>query len=307
MEYNLYTVSKIIKLGRFQYLLGDFLLFTMGALLAILFDAQIVLSKFVLGYAILFTAHLSVHYSNDYFDANVDQHTSPTAISGGSGILIENPELKEFAKWFSLAIMSLSITLTALFTVIFNYPLTFFLFLFFGNMLAWFYTAPPIRLSYRRLGEVANIIAVVIFLGTGYFVLQGTLDLPFILFSIPIIFLNLIFIVSFQIPDMEGDKLGGKLTWIVLKGRDFGFKIIAVSALSATVSFLILQFTNLYPSIIDFRVLALISLISVSLGIIGILKRPDNRESATKMAIINVAALFIISILIDLYFIILII
>jgi len=307
MEYNLNTVSKIIKLGRLQYLLGDFLLFTMGALLAILFNAQFVLSKFVFGYAILFTAHLSVHYSNDYFDSKVDQHTTPTTISGGSGILIENPELKEFAKWFSIGIMSLSIILTALFTIIFNYPITFFLFLFFGNMLAWFYTAPPIKLSYRKLGEVANIIAVVIFLGTGYFVLQGTLDLPFILFSIPIIFLNLIFIVSFQIPDMEGDKLGGKITWIVLKGREFGFKIIAISASLATVLFLILPFTNVFPSIIDFRVLALISLISLSLGIIGILKRPNNRESTTKMAIINVAALFIISILIDLYFIMLII
>jgi 1,4-dihydroxy-2-naphthoate octaprenyltransferase len=303
MEYNLNTVFKIIKLGRLQYLIGDFLLFTMGALLAISFNAEFVLGKFVLGYAILFTAHLSVHYSNDYFDANVDKHTSPTAISGGSGILVENPELKEFAKWFSIGIMSLSITLTAAFTVIFKYPITFFLFLLFGNMLAWFYTAPPIKLSYRRLGEVANIIAVVIFLGTGYFALQRTLDLPFFLFSIPIIFLNLIFIVSFQIPDMEGDKLGGKMTWIASKGREFGFKIIAISGLLATVSFFILPYTNLFPLIIDFRVLALISLISLCLGIIGILKRPVNRESATKIAIINVAALFIISILIDLYFI----
>jgi len=301
MGYNLNTVFKIIKLGRLKYLIGDFLLFTMGALLAILFNAEFVLGKFVLGYAILFTAHLSVHYSNDYFDANVDKHTSPTAISGGSGILVENPELKEFAKWFSIGIMSLSITLTAAFTVIFKYPITFFLFLLFGNMLAWFYTAPPIKLSYRRLGEVANIIAVVIFLGTGYFALQRTLDLPFFLFSIPIIFLNLIFIVSFQIPDMEGDKLGGKMTWIASKGREFGFKIIAISGLLATVSFFILPYTNLFPSIIDFRVLALISLISLCLGIIGILKRAVNRESATKIAIINVTSLFIISILIDLY------
>ncbi|MBZ2164539.1 prenyltransferase [Methanobacterium spitsbergense] len=303
MEYNLNTLSKIIKLGRFKYLLGDFLLFTMGALLAILLNAEFVLSKFVLGYAILFTAHLSVHYSNDYFDSNVDQHTSPTVISGGSGILVDNPELKEFAKWFSIIIMSISIILTAVFTVIFKYPITFFLFLLFGNMLAWFYTAPPIKLSYRRLGEVANIIAVVIFLGTGYFALQRTLDLSFFLFSIPIIFLNLVFIVSFQIPDMEGDKLGGKITWIVLKGREFGFKIIAISGLLATISFLILPFTNMFPLRIDFHVLALISLISLSLGIIGMIKRPVNRESATKLAIINVAALFIISILIDLYFI----
>jgi 1,4-dihydroxy-2-naphthoate octaprenyltransferase len=39
---------------------------------------------------------------------------------------------------------------------------------------------------------------------------------------------------------MEGDKLGGKITWIASKGREFGFKIIAISGLLATVSFFIL-------------------------------------------------------------------
>ena len=74
--------------------------------------------------------------------------------------------------------MGLSIFLAAAFTVIFHYPVTYFLFLLFGNLLAWYYTAPPIKLVYRRLGEVANIIAVIIFLGAGYFTLMGTLDLP---------------------------------------------------------------------------------------------------------------------------------
>ncbi len=55
MEYNFNTVLKIIKLGRPQYLAGDFLLFTMGALLAVLLGAEFFLSKFILGYSILFT------------------------------------------------------------------------------------------------------------------------------------------------------------------------------------------------------------------------------------------------------------
>ncbi|HML04147.1 MAG TPA: prenyltransferase [Methanobacterium sp.] len=303
MNYNSDTLIKIIKLGRPQYLAGDFLLFTMGALLAVLFNAEFVLSKFILGYAILFTAHLSVHYSNDYFDADVDKYTTPTAISGGSGILVKNPELKEFSKWFSIFIMILSITLTSIFTVIFNYPVTFFLFLLFGILLAWFYTAPPFKLSYRKLGEVANIIAVVIFLGTGYFAIMGTLDLPFLIFAIPVIFLNLIFIISFQIPDMEGDILGGKNTWITSKGREFGFKAVAISGFLATISFLIIPFINLFPKNLNFGVLALISLISLSLGIIELIKKPKNREIATKFAVINVAALFLMSILIDCYFI----
>ena len=96
--------KKIVKLGRPQYLVGDFLIFTMGALLAVLISAPFVLNKFLLGYVILMLAHLSVHYSNDYFDSELDKFNNPTPISGGSGILVENPELKEFSKWFSLAL-----------------------------------------------------------------------------------------------------------------------------------------------------------------------------------------------------------
>ncbi len=303
MNYNTDTIIKIIKLGRPQYLAGNFLLFTMGALLAVLLNAEFVLSKFILGYAILFTAHLSVHYSNDYFDFEVDHYTQPSAISGGSGVLVENPELKEFSKWFSLLIMGISISLAAAFTFIFNYPITFFLFLLFGNLLAWFYTAPPIKLVYRRLGEVANIIAVIIFLGTGYFALMGTLDLPFFIFSIPVIFLQIIFINSFEIPTMEGDKLGNKITWIVIKGREFGFKLNLIAALLATISFFLIQYTGVFPPSIDFRVLGFVSLISLTLGIIGMIKKPFDMESATKFATFNIAALFLMSFLIDIYFI----
>jgi 1,4-dihydroxy-2-naphthoate octaprenyltransferase len=303
MDYNIKTLIKIIKLGRPQYLAGNFLIFTMGALLAILLNAEFILSKFILGYSILFTAHLAVHYSNDYFDFEVDHYTQPSAISGGSGVLVENPELKEFSKWFSLLITGISISLAAAFTVIFKYPVIFFLFLFFGNLLAWFYTAPPIKLVYRRLGEVANIIAVIIFLGTGYFALNGTLDLPFFIFSIPVIFLQIIFINSFEIPTLEGDKLGNKITWIVLKGREFGFRLNLISGFLATLSFIIIPYTHLFPSIIDFKVLTLISLISLSLGIIALIKRWFDVESATKFATINVLALFLMSFLIDIYFI----
>jgi 1,4-dihydroxy-2-naphthoate octaprenyltransferase len=302
MNKNADTLFKIIKMGRPHVLLGNFLLFTMGALLAVLLNAQFNLTQFILGYSILFTAHLSVHYSNDYFDFETDQYNIPNTISKGRGILVENPYLKEFSIRFSILLMMMSLTLAAFFTFIFNYPLTFFFFFLFGNLLAWFYTAPPIKLVYRRLGEIANIIAVIIFLGAGYFTLMGTLDLPFFVFSIPIIFLQIIFINCFEIPDMEGDKLGGKTTWIVSWGREFGFRLIAISAFLTTISFFLISFTNLFPTNINFRILAFISLIGLGMGIFGLYKKPVDRKSATELASKNVASLFLISTLVNFYF-----
>jgi len=172
----------------------------------------------------------------------------------------------------------------------------------FGNILAWFYAAPPIKLSYRGLGEFRNTAIALLFPGMGYFALMGTLDLPFFVFVISMLFLQMLFTGSVEIPDMEGDRLGGKMAWIASKGREFGFKMIAISGFLATISFFIIPFTNLFSQNIDFRILALISLISLSLGIIGLIKKPVDRESATKLTCINVIAFFLMSILINAYF-----
>lgn len=143
MNYNLDTIVKIIKLGRPMFLFDGFLLFVIGALLAVIFNAEFNLSKFLFGYSILLLCHLAVHYSNDYYDSKTDKFFGPSPISGGSGILIENPELKEFSKYFAVLLNFSSVALAAVFTVIYSYTIGFFLLALFGNLLAWFYTAPP--------------------------------------------------------------------------------------------------------------------------------------------------------------------
>ena len=72
--------------------------FLIGALFAVLLNAQFVLSKFIWGFLILFMASMAIHYANDYFDFEVDKYGTVTPFSGGSGILVENPELKEYQK-----------------------------------------------------------------------------------------------------------------------------------------------------------------------------------------------------------------
>jgi len=245
MNLNYDKLIKIIKLGRFQFILAGFLYFCIGAFLAVLLNAEFTLNKFLLGYAIFFMSQLSMHYSNDYFDLEADKHSKPSQFAGGSGILVENPELKEFSKWLSVTLLSLSLILAAVFVILFSYSLGFFLFVVFGNFLAWFYAAPPIKLSYNRLGEVSTISVGFLMPAMGYLTLMGTINMPFVIFSIPLLLYQLLFINAVQIPDMEGDKLGGKITWIVSKGRKFGFKIIVVSGILATLSFFGISITNI--------------------------------------------------------------
>ncbi len=244
---------------------------------------------------------MAIHYGNDYFDYELDKYGKPTPFTGGSGILVENPELRGISKKLSIIFICLSLIAGVFFTVIYSYPVSFLLFIAFGNFLVWFYAAPPIKLSYRKLGEFSNVFNGFLLPGMGYFVVMGTLDIRFLIFSIPLLFLQLLFTVGVEIPDFEGDKLGGKITWIVSRGRKFGFNLIAISGFMSTISFLLIPYTNLFPPSINFRILALISLLPLSLGIIGMIKKPIEKEPATKLATINVATVFAALILIDCY------
>ena len=297
------TIIKVLKMGRFQFIFGGFLYFCLGAFFAVLLNAQFNIDKFLLGYAIFFMAHLSMHFSNDYFDLETDKYGTPSQFAGGSGILVENPDLRSFAYWFSITLMSLSLILAALFTYIFSYTVFFFLFVLLGNLLAFFYAAPPIKLSYTGLGEISTISLGFLMPAMGYLTIMGTINLPFIIFSIPLMIYMLLFINAVQIPDMEGDKLGGKATWIVRKGRIFGFKTIAIAGLLATFSYIILSLTNIYPTTINFKVISFLSIIPLTFAILSYLKRSNNRTNATNLVNRNLSSLILFLIIINIYFI----
>jgi len=293
------TILKIIRLGRFQFIIGGFLFFCAGALLALLLNAQFSLNKFIMGYAALFAAHLSVSYSNDYFDVEVDKFQEPTRFSGGTGVLVANPELRRFSKNFALALMGLSMALAIITTIIFNLPLYFFLLILSGNILGWYYSAPPIKLSYRGLSEFATVLTGFIVPGVGYVILMGKLDLAFFIFVIPLMLYELFFIINVEIPDMEADRLGGKKNLIVAYGRELGFIIGATAALMATLSYLLM---TLYSSNINWVMIVAFSLVPLTFGILCAIKRPIDRIHAIKWVNYNLLSLSIFIILINAYF-----
>ena len=88
-------MAKLLRVGRPQFLISGLALFVFGALLAVLLGAPFFLSRLILGYLVILPAQLSVHYSNDYFDVAVDRLGGATPFSGGSGVLLEHPELRK--------------------------------------------------------------------------------------------------------------------------------------------------------------------------------------------------------------------
>ena len=98
-----------------------------------------------------------------------------------------------------------------------------------GVGLAFFYHAPPLRLAYRGLGELAVALAYgpVIAAGT-YLVQRHTIDAPVMIASVPIALAIGGFLWVNEFPDARADAAAGKRTLVVRLGRPRAAVVFAV-------------------------------------------------------------------------------
>jgi 1,4-dihydroxy-2-naphthoate octaprenyltransferase len=295
-------MTQLLRLARPQFIIFGLALFVFGVTWAVLLGTPFILSRTLFGYLILLPAHLSVSYSNDYFDVDVDKFNRPTFISGGSGILVDHPELRKPAKKIAIVLILLSLTLGIIFQIVYSFPIWFLGFVLLGCLLGWFYSAPPLRLAYRGLGELSMILSIGLLIpGFGYFITSGQINRDGTIFILPLMLYGLAFILAVEIPDMESDRLGNKRTWIARKGRVFGFVVIATSLLLATLFFFCFPWLTPRSYPLDFRFLGILSLLPLSAGCIGLIQRPINKQSATRAVNSIMIALSVFCIFVDGY------
>ena len=292
----------IIKLSRLV-IHSTFLIFLLGTLFAITVGATFNVYKFYFGYIIVFTAILATSYSNNYYDIDTDYYSTGTPFSGGSKILIKHPELLRLTKHLSIGLYILSILLGFIFIVVYSFPITFFILVILGNLLGWFYTTPPFKLIYRGLGEISTMIAVGFFIpGTGYFVIMGHIDSSFFAIAIPFLFYGLAASLNIEIPDINADRRANKKTIIIRKGPFFGFILTVLLLFLATLSFFVIAQQNLIPGYINFWLISLISTIPLSFSIKNLIKYKADQRFPTKLVISNVVSMFFLIIVINGYF-----
>ncbi|WFN33914.1 prenyltransferase [Methanogenium sp. S4BF] len=259
------NITEIIRIGRFRFLIAGFLLFSMGTLLAAYRGAAFSLNRFLLGYLTMGLGHLSVSYSNEYFDRDSDRFGTPSAIAGGSGVLVRRPDLAVAAYRLGILLIALSLCAGLIFYILFPDSLSFLALALFGNLLGWYYSAPPLRFVARGWGEAATAIGIGgVVPVMGYLVIAEGIDPAFALFCIPLFCYGCYFIMSVEIPDAEADRRAGKRTLVAIRGRQFGQQVIIISALAATLWYLMLS-----AFIGGFLAVALFSLIPLAAGIRG--------------------------------------
>ena len=258
-------IVDMVKLGRFSFLFGGILLYILGLQIALVAGAEIGAIEAIFGYLVLGLGHLSVSYSNDYFDYVSDCFGEPTAVSGGSGVLQRRPELRRWALISSVSLIFLSIISGIIFYVFYSPGIAFLGLVVFGNLLGWFYSAPPLKLSYRRSGEVATAFAVGILVAFyGYYVAAHTIGVEMLIFAPPLLLSGIVFILDVQLPDIESDRKSGKDTLVSRIGGKTGLKAIIFLTLAITVYYISLVFLEPIEWRIDFLLVALFSLIPLT-------------------------------------------
>jgi 1,4-dihydroxy-2-naphthoate octaprenyltransferase len=292
---------QILKLARLHFLVPGIMLFALGALFASALGSPLVWDKIVLGYTIFFLAHLSVSFSNDYFDRAGDTRAEPTPLSGGSGVLVEHPELASLSKRIALALLVGSGLTAVLFTAYYGYHPLFLAFSLAGGWLGWFYTAPPLRFAYRGLGEAATVVAAgLVMPGMGYFVVSGGIDVWFLLLSLPLMCYGLFFILTVEMPDVEPDAVAGKRNLLVRRGRRVGALVAFVACASGTALLLALLFSGALRGTIDFGLIVLFSLIPLAASGFFLLRVSDQRERLVSHVKLNFASMMGFLLLMDL-------
>jgi 1,4-dihydroxy-2-naphthoate octaprenyltransferase len=290
-----------LRLCRFQFIIPGLVLYILGFLLATAYGSKWDLARFILGYMVFFCAHFSLTFSNDYFDQEADSKNTPTPLSGGSGVLQTHPELATVALWTSLILIVASLLLALLFQLLFAPPWYFLVMVVAGNLAASFYSAPPVRLAYRGLGEAATMIAAGLLMpGMGYLCASGALDWDFMVLTPAFLVYGAFFILSVEMPDVEGDRIGGKRNLMVRYGLRNGIIVSMFCVLTGSLLWIYLSVFS--PSeVLDYRVLVIFSTIPLLAGLIGAQKRALDRNQVVRQVKLNFSSLLSFLLLINVY------
>ena len=176
--------------------------------------------------------------TNELVDLASDRHNRfYSALTGGSRVLVEGLlSQREVRAGIVITLLGFLVSALWLMAIAPAAPVTTLLVLGGLVILALGYTAPPLKLSYRGLGEID--VAITHSIGVllcGYVFLGGAwhdslpwwLSLPLLLAIIPSITLS-------GIPDLEADAAAGKRTLAVRLGRNGALWVaLAFTVLSA--------------------------------------------------------------------------
>ncbi len=217
---TLRSLYYFVRLGRPLFLAGGFVFHALGVSAARFHGVALNWPALLWGQAAITATQLMTHYRNDYFDLEADRaNRSYTYWSGGSRVLPDGLLPPRVALAAALALAAVALTAVAVLGL-FIQPAPWTLLLpLLSLLLAWGYSAPPLRLNARGAGEltVAVIVPVLTPL-VGYTLQTGSPGGLPLLAAFPLACLQVCMVLSVHLPDAAGDRAVDKRTLVVRLG-----------------------------------------------------------------------------------------
>jgi len=271
-------VIAFIRLGRPLFLGGGFVLYGLGAALAATAGHPLDARRYVLGQLVVTAFQLMTHYANDYYDYDADRaNTTPTAWSGGSRVLAEGELPRATALVAALVLAALGgVAAIALLRTPGAGPLVAPTIAVIAG-LSWAYSAPPLRLCARGLGELDTAVVVTGLVPWLAFYLQagdcrGASAL--VAAIAPLACLQFAMLLAIELPDAVGDAATGKATLVVRLGAERAVRLYVVVLVLAYSALAIGALTALPAA------LALAGVASLPLAVWRSVRIADHRDPA---------------------------
>ena len=207
----------------------------LGASAALYSGAPLNLTALIWTQVAITSAQLMTHYANDYYDLWADRaNRTPTNWSGGSRVLALGLLPVDTALWMALGFGGISLAANLYISAVIQPGWTTFLVIFAGQTLAWFYSAPPLRLHSTGLGEITTALVVTALTPlTGYVAQTGIIGTEILLAVLPLCCMQIMMLLAVEFPDHEGDKRAGKRTLMVRIGPAAGAWLYVALAVAA--------------------------------------------------------------------------
>jgi len=233
--------------------------------------------------------HMGANLGNGYYDhvSGADPaNPNPGVMSGGSGLITSGALPAGFFLKSSIVCLALGavLGLHLNFTGSGNFILIVGII---GVALAHFYTAPPVKLAYRGLGEVAVFLAFGVLPVVGsYYVQAGTFSWRVVLASLPIAFATVLILWVNQVVDYVPDRDTGKRNLAVVMGP-------AAAGRGMVLALALLIFGSLFAAVFTAALIPLTLVAVLAFGLIRTIvadcwtqyKHPDRLAEASFSAI----------------------
>lgn len=252
-----------IKIARLHFFPMPMIVYSLGAVAVYSIYREFNLRLYVLGYVFIFFVELGSILTNEYFDFKTDvENKNPGPFNGGSRVLVEGRlEFREVRAAIIILLLLIFGTGYVLLKIPSDIqPLVMVSILFTVLFLGLGYSLPPLKFSYRGVGEIVVAVTFSLYLILcGYTFQSGAWkdSWPWLI-SLPLLFAIFSAITLSGVPDFQADRAARKRTLAVIFGQRMAIILSVISISVAALAWLALYYFKIlkgWPGVSIFFVL----------------------------------------------------